>query len=81
MAVLHNRFPYSRWDGWKVGEHLMIIPLRHATNLESLTTNELNDLTTLMRQYELDGYSFYLRSDANRSRSMAHLHGHLIKPK
>lgn len=78
MSILTNLFPYARWDGRKVRRHLMVVPNRHATTLGSLSEQESDDLHTLMSRYEAEGYSFYIRSDANRSKSMAHLHGHLI---
>lgn len=79
MAILSNRFPYSRWDGWKVGEHLMIVPARHVTSLSNLTEQESLDLMACVTDYETNGYSFYIRSHANKSKSVPHLHGHMIK--
>lgn len=81
MMIVRNKFPYARWDGWKVGEHLMIVPVRHLTTLSELSVTEEDDFMTLMAEYDEAGYSFYHRSHANTSKSMQHIHGHLIKPK
>ena len=81
MMILRNKFPYARWDGWKVGEHLMIVPVRHITTLAEMTVDEEDDFMTLMAEYDISGYSFYHRSHGNKSKSMPHIHGHLIKPR
>lgn len=78
-AVLKNMFPYARWDGRKVIDHLMIIPRRHVTSLNMLSAEASVELLDLVTRYEDDGYSFYLRSPHNKSRSVPHVHGHLIK--
>lgn len=81
MMILRNKFPYVRWDGWRVGEHLMIVPIRHSTTLRELSIEEEDDFMTLMAEYDEAGYSFYHRSHGNKSKSMPHIHGHLIKPR
>jgi len=81
LTILRNMFPYSRWDGRGVADHLMIVPKRHITDTNSLAVQESQELIELMREYDMKGYSFYIRSDTNRSKSMAHLHGHLILTK
>jgi len=78
-AVLKNKFPYSRWDGRKVVDHLMIIPVKHVTLLNKLTPDATKELLDVVTRYEEEGYSFYIRSPHNKSRSVAHIHGHLIK--
>lgn len=79
LTVLRNLYPYTRWDGGSVQDHLMIVPIRHITNLASFTADEMMEYFTILAEYESKGYSFYIRSDANKSKSMAHLHGHLLK--
>ncbi len=79
LTVLRNRYPYARWDGRSVQDHLMIVPTRHVTNLAAFTADETLEYFNILAEYESAGYSFYIRSDANRSKSMAHLHGHLLK--
>lgn len=81
MMILRNRFPYARWDGWAVGEHLMVVPVRHVTTLHELTAEETDDFVRLIGEYDAAGYSFYHRSHGNASKSMPHTHGHLIRPR
>ncbi|MES2876170.1 MAG: HIT domain-containing protein [Patescibacteria group bacterium] len=81
MMILKAKFPYARWDNWKVGVHLLIIPIRHTTSFASLDDSESVDMMHIIKEYEADGYSFYIRAATNRSRTMAHVHGHLIKSK
>ena len=79
MHILKNLFPYARWDGRKVLDHLMVVPIDHVTSLLQLDEPSTHELLTLVSRYEDDGYSFYLRSPHNKSRSVPHVHGHLIK--
>jgi diadenosine tetraphosphate (Ap4A) HIT family hydrolase len=79
MAVLKNLFPYARWDGRKVIDHLMIIPIHHITSLNKLNAEAAREMLELVTEYEDHGYSFYIRSPHNKSRTVPHIHGHLIK--
>jgi diadenosine tetraphosphate (Ap4A) HIT family hydrolase len=79
INVLKNKFPYSRWDGRKVTDHLMVVPLKHVTQLNKLSAAAVKELLDIVTDYEDRGYSFYIRSPHNKSRSVAHIHGHLIK--
>lgn len=79
MMVLTARFPYAKWDGWKVGEHLLVIPIRHTGSFSRLTDEESRDMMDIIKSYEANHYSFYIRSYTNKRRSMLHVHGHLIK--
>ncbi|MBC7512678.1 HIT domain-containing protein [Candidatus Saccharibacteria bacterium] len=81
MIILKARFPYARWDGWRVGEHLLVVPIRHTSSFSDMTELESADMMGIIQSYEAAGYSFYIRSASNRSRTMAHVHGHLIKAK
>jgi ATP adenylyltransferase len=78
-AILKNLFPYARWDGRKVVDHLMIIPIGHVRSLNTLSQGASKELLELVTEYEDKGYSFYIRSPHNKSRSVPHIHGHLIK--
>lgn len=79
MAVLRNMFPYARWDGRKVTDHLMIVPVNHVISLNKLDAVGSRELLDLVTEYEDDGYSFYIRSPHNKSRTIPHIHGHLIR--
>lgn len=79
MAVIVNRWPYAAWDGMHVVDHLMVIPARHLLGKQEFTEQEATDWWKVAAEYESRGYSVYTRSPDNASRSMAHLHTHLIR--
>src|SRR5689334_10318727 len=56
MMVLNNRFPYVRWDGWKVGSHRLLVPKRHVAALSEFSAEETKDLNELMVEYDAAGY-------------------------
>lgn len=74
-----NSFGYDVWDGCTVSEHLMLIPKRHVASLAELTPAELQDYAEQLAQAESQGYSLYTRSPDNITKSITHLHTHLIK--
>lgn len=78
MRVIVNLFPYTAWDGMHVTEHLMVVPARHVLGKAEFTGAEAADWWTVVAEYEGRGYSVYTRAPGNASRSMAHLHTHLI---
>lgn len=78
MLVITNLFPYAAWDGMHVTEHLMIVPARHLLSKAEFTDEEARDWWTVAAEYEARGCSVYTRSPDNASRSVAHLHTHLI---
>lgn len=78
MLVIVNLFPYAAWDGMQVTEHLMIVPARHLLSKAEFTDEESRDWWQVAAEYESRGYSVYTRSPDNASRSVAHLHTHLI---
>ena len=80
MMLVRNRFPYSRWDGWEVAEHLMVVPKRHLTKLTDFNGEEAKEFAELLMKFDEEGYSFYHRSHANLSKTMPHVHGHLLRP-
>lgn len=78
MLVMRNKFPYAAWDGMHVLDHLMVVPARHLLGKAEFTDVEAADWWAVAREYEARGYSVYTRSPGNASRSVAHLHTHLI---
>lgn len=78
MLVVRNRFPYVVWDAARVEDHLMIVPVRHTLSLDEFTDAEAAGFFAVARRYEAAGYSLYSRAPANRSRSVGHVHTHLI---
>lgn len=79
FTILGNRFGYEIWDGCKVADHLMVIPTRHVGSIKELTPDEKIEYVNLLGAYESKGYSVYSRSVDGPTRSIFHLHTHLIK--
>ncbi len=78
MLVIHNRFPYNRWDNQKVLKHYMIIPKRHLLSLGDQTDKEKVEFVQLLSKYESKGFSVYARSQQNSIRTIIHVHTHLF---
>lgn len=78
MLVIPNDFPYVFWESRPVAEHLMVIPVRHLLTLAEMTDDETLDYVRAVREFEAKGFSVYTRAQANPSRSVGHLHTHLI---
>lgn len=79
MNVIRNLFPYAVWDSAVVEDHLMIVPARHVLSLDEYTDGEGLDFLALVRRYEAAGYAIYSRAPQSLSRSVGHVHTHLIK--
>ena len=80
MMIVQNVFPYETWDNFMVADHKMVVPKRHDGSFDDFTTAERDDFFELIRRYEAAHYSVYSRAPTNVSRTVAHLHTHLIKP-
>lgn len=76
--VVKNIFSYDTWDNLNVKKHFMIVPKKHIESLSQLSKDVLKEYAELMAKYESLGYSIYLRSMNNTSKSVQHLHIHLI---
>lgn len=79
MYVVPNRTKYDVFEGRRVLDHLMIIPVRHSETLADLTDKEKVDMMTIIGEYETKGYNVYARGVGSVSRSVTHQHTHLIK--
>lgn len=79
MQVIKNMFPYSIWEHLNVEEHLLLVPKRHLSNMADLTSAERTDFMSIVCEFESEGYSNYTRSQHSVSRSLPHIHTHLIK--
>ena len=79
FRVLENRFRYDVWDDHKVLEHLMLSPTRHVSVISELSETEKKEYVELLGQYESHGYSIYSRAPVDVTRSVDHLHTHLLK--
>jgi diadenosine tetraphosphate (Ap4A) HIT family hydrolase len=79
FKIVSNRFPYDRWDGHKVAEHIMIVPKQHTDTLKDLSFIESKEYVQLISTYEFEGYNIYARTPGSSSKSIIHQHTHLIK--
>ncbi|HKX72898.1 MAG TPA: HIT domain-containing protein [Candidatus Saccharimonadales bacterium] len=77
--VIQNIFPFDIWEGYKVTDHLLVIPRRHASSLRQLNDAERKDMVDIYAQYESEGYNIYSRAPQSGARSYPHVHTHLIK--
>jgi diadenosine tetraphosphate (Ap4A) HIT family hydrolase len=78
MRVIRNRKMYDLFEGVKVEDHLMITPKHHRENFASFTKAERDDYFSLLASYESNGYSVYSRGVGSKTRSIKHLHTHLL---
>lgn len=79
MWVVKNDFPYERYDGMKVAEHLMIVPRHHYDRLGQFNAEEQTEYWRLYSAYMENGYTSMTRSLTDKQRSVpGHLHTHLL---
>lgn len=76
---VENIFGYDIWDGHAVSEHQMIVPKRHITSLAEITDKEGLEYLQLIKAAEANGYCIYSRGADGPTKSVAHVHTHLIK--
>jgi ATP adenylyltransferase len=77
--VVMNRFPYNNG-------HLMVVPRRHCTDLESLQTQEIAELFHLLKlstrvlatSLSPDGYNLGINLGKAAGAGMEHLHIHIV---
>jgi len=77
--VLMNRFPYNNG-------HLMVIPRRHCTDVESLEAREIEELFNLLKlsirvltaSLAPDGYNVGINLGKAAGAGMEHLHLHVV---
>lgn len=80
MLVLKNDYPYSRFDGLEVKNHLMIVPRRHHKSIGVFNDMERKEYLHLVAVYHARGYATMTRSSTDTHRSVpAHLHTHLFR--
>lgn len=81
MRVVRNRMPYDIFEDLRVNDHLMIVPKQHRTSFGEFTTDEKIEYIDLVAEYEGNFYNIYTRSRGTVTRSVTHLHTHLIQTK
>lgn len=79
MVLVHNRVMYDMFEGQRVTENLMVIPIRHVKSLADFTDEEKLEYMTILGKYEKQNYDIYARGVGSVTRSMVHQHTHLIK--
>jgi diadenosine tetraphosphate (Ap4A) HIT family hydrolase len=79
FMVVKNLIAYSIWDGHDVIDHLLIIPVQHATSLSELPSESAQEFLELLSEYENKGYNVYARAPQSKARTVVHQHTHLIK--
>lgn len=80
FKLIRNTFPYSLWDGHGVADHLLVLPIVHASSLNDLPNAAGLDYLALISEYEKQGYNVYARAPQSKTKSVVHQHTHLIKP-
>ncbi len=78
MRVIRNHFPYDNFEGVVVHDHLMVIPKQHRVSLTEFTKGEKLEYIDILAKYEADEYSVYSRGGKVQTRSVEHLHTHLL---
>ena len=76
--IVFARFPYNIWDNMPVEQHLMAVPKRHVKSLREFDDAERKEFMDILTEYEFNGYSVYSRAPQDSSRTMAHVHTHMI---
>lgn len=79
FKIIKNIFPYSVWDEQDVIDHLMIIPKLHTDSFAPFTPEMSAEYIDLLAEFEEKEYSSYTRTPKANTKSVFHLHTHLIK--
>lgn len=81
MRVIRNRVPYDLFEDLKVQDHVMLVPKAHRTGYKEFTDEEKIEYIDLAAKYEDDFYNLYTRARGTSTRSVTHLHSHLVQTK
>lgn len=79
FRIIKNLFPYSVWDQQDVIDHLMIVPKIHTETFAVFTPEISAEYVELLSEFENQEYSSYTRAAKALTKSVPHLHTHLIK--
>lgn len=79
MYVIKNRVAYDLFEGYRVSEHVMVIPRQHRLSMREFNEQEKIDFFNLAAVYETEGFCVFARGLNSPSRSVDHQHTHLIK--
>src|SRR3982751_1710470 len=59
MVLVHNRVKYDMFEGQRVTENLMVIPIRHVESLADFTDEEKLEYMAILGEYEAQNYDVY----------------------
>lgn len=79
MVLFRNRVSYDMFEGQRVTEHLLVVPIRHVESIAEFTKEEKLEQMDIIGEYEKQTYDVYARGIGSVTRSMLHQHTHLIK--
>ena len=79
FRIIKNRFGYDMWDGSRVSDHIMIVPIAHTESLSTLEPAAQLEFVKLISEYETNGYDVLARSPVSSGKSVPHQHTPLIK--
>lgn len=79
FKILRNIFPYSVWDDQDVVSHLLIIPKIHTDSFKDFAPEMSAEYIDLLAEFEKEQYNSYTRAPKVSTKSVFHLHTHLIK--
>ena len=79
FKIIRNIFSYSVWDGQRVTDHLLVIPVIHTDSLKNIPAVAAKEYLELISAYEQKGYNVYARAPGSNKKSVVHQHTHLIK--
>lgn len=77
--IIKNIYKYDVWDNRQVSEHLLLIPKRHIDGLSALTKAEFADYNSELVKADREGYEVFTRPSGGETKTVDHLHTHLIK--
>lgn len=77
--LVKNIYPYAVWDSCRILEHKLVLPKRHMASLDDMTKKERAAYIDLVAKAEREGYALYTRSPEGVTKSVPHVHTHLIK--
>jgi len=78
MRILKNRVPYDVFETLVVEDHLLIIPKAHKCDFGEFDEQENLDYMAFVASYQDKNYNIYVRAPRSSTRSIKHIHSHLL---
>jgi diadenosine tetraphosphate (Ap4A) HIT family hydrolase len=79
FVIRRNAFPFDWFDMRRVTDHLMVIPKRCIDSIKDMTAEEKVEYVEILSEYEQLQYTAMLRHSTSSSKTIKHLHSHLLK--